>query len=151
MKEYILDLDRPRKLKYGIKGSCLLMQKLAEHKDDLVKIVSITDIASFVKENDPAFWGIINELPYLTWAGLIWEDKEITVDQVEKLLDDQLENKYSFVDIITIVMEAIGTQIAGLKKKVTGTGNKTESEATTINTENLPSASESETEPNLNS
>jgi hypothetical protein len=103
MKDYILNLDRPRKLKFGFKADRLLTEKYGEQEVwDLEKIA-------------------LQEFVFFAWAGLVWEDESLTVEKVEALLDEKIGTEYSQFDIITLITEAmsahLGTKPA--KKKVT--------------------------------
>lgn len=105
MKDYVLDLDRPRKLKFGFKADRLLTEKYGDKEIwDLNKIA-------------------LHEFVFFAWVGLLWEDESLTVEKVEELLDEKIGDTYSQFDIITLITDALaahlGTEIG--KKKVTKT------------------------------
>lgn len=104
MKEYILNLDRPRKLKFGFKATRLINEKFKER--DLKKLVEFA----------------LDEFIFLAWAGLIWEDKDLTEERIEELLDEKIGVDYSQTDIANIVAEAMTAHSGAepVKKKVTG-------------------------------
>jgi hypothetical protein len=105
MRDYILNLDRPRKLKFGFKADRLLTEKYGDKEVwDLEKLA-------------------LQEFVFFSWVGLVWEDKNLTVEKVEELLDEKIGVEYSQIDIITLVTTALaahlGTEVS--KKKVTKT------------------------------
>jgi hypothetical protein len=106
MKEHILELDKPRKLKYGFKALGLIRAKYG-------KDTELTDVMDI--ETD--------ELPFFAWAGLAWEDGNLTVEQVEDLIEDKIGDTYTIMDIVGIIVQAIadhvGVKLA--KKKVKNT------------------------------
>lgn len=103
MKDFILNLDRSRKLKFGFKATRLINEKFKER--DLKKLVEFA----------------LDEFIFLAWAGLMWEDESLTEDQVEQLLDEKIGVEYSQTDIATIVAEAMTAHSGAepVKKKVT--------------------------------
>lgn len=105
MKDYILNLDRPRKLKFGFKATRLINEKFKER--DLKKLVEFA----------------LDEFIFLTWAGLIWEDKDLTEEAVEELLDEKVGIEYSQTDIANIVAEAMTAHSGAMpvKKKASET------------------------------
>jgi hypothetical protein len=126
-EEYILDLDRPRKLRYGFKATRLIRKQFGGKKD-------LTDVLDIN----------VDEIPFFIWAGLVWEDESLTVEKVEELVDEKIPGKYRVIDVINIVVKAIADQIGVPEKKVT------EGEISSGNTEKQPSESESSTK-NLSS
>ncbi len=93
MKEYILQLDKRRRLKFGFGAARLLREKLGDRElDDILKMK-------------------IDEMPAVAWAGLVWEDPTLTVEQVEKLLDEKIPDQYSIVKIINIITAAIAQDL----------------------------------------
>lgn len=104
MKDYILSLDKPRKLKFGFKATRLINEKFKDR--DLSKLVEFAQ----------------DEFIYLAWAGLIWEDESLTEEKVEELLDATIGEEYSQTDIATIVADAMTAHsgAAPVKKKVGG-------------------------------
>lgn len=102
MKDYILNLDRPRKLKFGFKATRLINEKFKER--DLKKLVEFA----------------LEEFIYLAWAGLVWEDEKLTEERVEELFDEKVGVEYSQTDIANIVAEAMTAHSGAMpeKKKV---------------------------------
>lgn len=102
MDDFILKLDRPRKLKFGFKANRLLTEKYGDKE--------IWDLKRLA----------LQEFVFFAWAGLIWEDETLTVEKVEELLDASIGEEYSQFDIIMMITSAmsahIGTEPA--KKKV---------------------------------
>ena len=68
MKDHIINLDKPRKLKYGFKAHKIIREKYGEKK-------SLADILNVHAD----------EIPFFAWAGLVWEDKSLTYEKVEEL------------------------------------------------------------------
>lgn len=105
MKDYVLNLDRPRKLKFGFKADRLLTEKYGDKE-----VWDLENIA-------------LQEFVFFAWVGLYWEDESLTVEKVEELLDEKIGDTYSQFDIITLITEAmadhLGTKIS--KKKETRT------------------------------
>jgi heterodisulfide reductase subunit B len=106
MKEYILNLDRPRKLKFGFKATRLINEKFKEEKN-------LKDLAEFA----------LDEFIFLAWAGLSWEDESLTVEKVEELMDDKVGVEYSQTDIANIIAEAMTAHSGAeaVKKKTSET------------------------------
>ncbi|MBA7705982.1 hypothetical protein ES703_114824 [subsurface metagenome] len=105
MKDYVLNLDKPRKLKFGFKATRLINEKFK--KRDLTKLVEFA----------------LEEFIFLAWAGLMWEDESLKEEDVERLLDEKIGVEYSQNDIANIVAEAM-TAHSGVKpekKKVSET------------------------------
>jgi hypothetical protein len=98
LKEFVLDLDRPRKLKFGFKAIRLIREKLGDRE--------ISDLMNMK----------VDEMSTIAWAGLIHEEPELTVERIEGLLDEQIGKDYTVMDIIGILVEAIAEQI-GVEKK----------------------------------
>jgi len=110
MQDYILNLDKPRKLKFGFKATRLINEKfkgrnLTELKDE--------EKVEFVQE----------EFVFLAWVGLTWEDPELKEEDVERLLDLNIGEEYSQTDIANIIAEAITAHsgVVPVKKKVVKT------------------------------
>lgn len=99
MDAHILDLDRPRKLKFGFKALKVLKQKYGEAQ-------TLTDVMNVE----------VSEIPFFAWAGLIWEDEDLTMDRVEDLIEEAIPDKYTILDITTVIVQAIADHV-GVKKK----------------------------------
>lgn len=82
----IIELDKPRQIKYGIKA-LKVIEKLLECK---ITKINFNDIG-------------IDEMLKLLFAGLSWEDKELTLESLE----DLVENHSSFSEITSKLTEAI--------------------------------------------
>ncbi len=106
MKEHILELDKPRKLKYGFKALRLIREKYGEKTE-------LTDIMKM--ETD--------EIPFFAWVGLVWEDDDLTYEKVTDLIDEKIGDTYTIMDIINILVSAIADHVGVKlsKKKVTQT------------------------------
>lgn len=119
MKDFVLTLDRPRRLKFGFRAIRLIREKFGDREiSDLMKMR-------------------VDEMPIIAWAGLIHEDPDLTVEKVEALVDEKIGKDYTVMDIVGILIEAIGDQI--------GTGKKTP-ETKSKKQGSPPSGSESPTE-----
>lgn len=105
MKDYILNLDRPRKLKFGFKATRLINEKFKSR--DLKKLVEFA----------------LDEFIFLAWAGLMWEDESLTEEKVEELLDEKIGVEYSQTDIANIIAEAMTAHSGAepVKKKASET------------------------------
>lgn len=103
MDAHILDLDKPRKLKYGFKALGLIREKYGE-KTELTDVMTI--------ETD--------EMPFFAWAGLAWEDDSLTPEKVADLIDEKIGDTYTIMDIIGIIVGAIADHVGVKlsKKKV---------------------------------
>ncbi|UCD57871.1 MAG: hypothetical protein JSV16_01810 [Candidatus Hydrogenedentota bacterium] len=105
MKDYILNLDRPRKLKFGFKADRLLTEKYGEKEVWDLKTIAL------------------QEFVFFAWVGLLWEDESLTVEKVEALLDEKIGVEYSQFDIIMLITDALMAHLGteAIKKKVTKT------------------------------
>ncbi len=117
MDAHILDLDKPRKLKFGFGALKELQKKYGKTK-------SLTDVLNA---------GLV-EVPYWAWAGLMWEDKELTLEKVEELIDEAIPEKYTLLGVADLIANAILDQMGmKVKKKAkvkTGKKKKTPSLST---------------------
>lgn len=94
MKEYILNLDKPRKLKYGFRALGLIREKYGE-KTELTDVMEIDS----------------DEMPFFAWAGLAWEDTKLTPEKVEDLIEEKIGETYTIMDIIGIIVGAIAEHV----------------------------------------
>ncbi len=101
MKDYILELDKPRKLKFGYKASRLIREKFGDKDFSDVKKMNIDD------------------MPIFAWAGLVWEEEELTVEKVEGLLDAKISDEFTVIDSMTIIVAAFAAHmgVKPVKKK----------------------------------
>ena len=104
MKQYILKLDEERELRFGFRALRKLRQDLGgKSLDELLDIK-------------------VDEIPVVLHAGLVWEDKELTLDKVEELLDETIGKKYTIIELTTIALEALASQMGvDLKKALAST------------------------------
>ena len=106
MREHILELDRPRKLKFGFKAIRLIREHFGE-KD-------VSDLLNMK----------VDEMPIIAWAGLIHEDPNLTIEKVEDLLDSSIPGKYTVVEIVNILAEALADHFGVSEKKTTSSKKK---------------------------
>ena len=103
MQDYILNLDKPRKLKYGFKATRLITEKFGgKGLEDLKELA-------------------LNEFIFIAWAGLIWEDESLTEEKVEQMCDEKIGSEYTQTSIINIIAAAITAHSGAqpVKKKLT--------------------------------
>ena len=111
MKDYILELDKPRELRFGFKAMRLIRNKFGERSLDQLMNIQI------------------DEIPYLAWAGLTHEDKALTVEQLEDLLDAAIPKKYTILSVTNLILEALAGQMGvELPKKVKAGDQEKEAE-----------------------
>lgn len=104
MKDYFLKLDRPRKLKYGFKATKLLEEKFGNKQ-----------LNKEVIENMQ-----ISEFAYFIYAGLAWEDLELTEEKTIELLDEKIPETYTIIKLMNIVVSAFTDHLGvSVKKKTT--------------------------------
>jgi len=108
MKDYILDLDRPRELRFGFKAVRDIRKRLGERS-----IESLINLK----------W---DEVPILVWAGLKHEDKQLTVEKVEDLLDDSIPKNHTIMAVTNIAFEAFADHMGLELKKVKADDQETE-------------------------
>ncbi len=117
MDAHILDLDKPRKLKFGFGALKELKKKYGKEK-------SMADIMR----------AGLDEVPFWAWVGLLWEDKELTAERVEELIDEAIPEKYTLLGVSTLVADAIldqmGMQVKKKAKVKTGKKKKAPSLST---------------------
>jgi hypothetical protein len=99
MPEFILKLDRQRRLIYDFDAWEKLAEKYAKNEEDF-------DFSK-VRLN-------MAELPFLIYIGLAWEDKELTQEKTKELLNQAVRNGQTIADILTATTEAIFHQV-GIK------------------------------------
>ena len=119
MKDYILNLDRPRELRFGFKALRLIRQKYGNRSVDQLMNIHI------------------DELPPVIWAGLKWEDSKLTEEQVENLLDDAIPKKYKIMEILEMTMMAFADHmgVPAPKKAPADDLKKTKKPITEVKTE----------------
>jgi len=109
VREYILELDRPRKLKFGFKAIRLIREHFGE-KD-------VSDLLNMK----------VDEMPIIAWAGLVHEDPDLTIEKVEDLLDGSIPERYTVVEIVNILAEALADHFGVSEKKTTPSRRKKKS------------------------
>jgi hypothetical protein len=107
MKDYILELDKPRELRYGFKALRMIRQKFGDRNLDQLQNIKM------------------DEIPSLAWAGLKWADSALTVERVEDMLDEAIPKKYTIMAVTTMILEALAAQMgveipSPLKKALAG-------------------------------
>lgn len=112
MDKYTLNLDKPRRLKYGFKALAIIEERYGGKKD-------LGDVMQ----------GGSKEIPFLAWLGLTWNDESLTEEKVLDLLDDAIPDTYTTGGLIEIICDVITAQM-GLKKKVKKTKKETASRTT---------------------
>lgn len=103
MKDYILNLDKPRRLKFGFKASRLMREQFGGKDLDAVKDMNV------------------DEFPKIAWCGLVWEDEALTMERVEELLDEKIPSEYTITSVIELIgnaiMDHMGVDLRKLRKK----------------------------------
>lgn len=103
MKDYILNLDKPRKLIYDFDAWDIIAEKYGpkEGKEDFdISKLNIT----------------YKEIPFLICAGLRWEDPKIDEATAKGLLNEKIRSgDYTIIDIMQMAVNAIFAQ-SGLKE-----------------------------------
>jgi hypothetical protein len=101
MKEFVLELDRPRKLVYDFDAWDRIAEKYGAG-DEGFDIQSLKVTAK--------------EIPFLIRIGLLWEEPELTDDGVKGLLNAALRGgKYTIIELMNIAVDAICAQ-AGVER-----------------------------------
>jgi hypothetical protein len=106
MREFILNLDRPRRLKFGFKAIRLIREKFGDR--------DISDLLNLK----------VDEMPTVAWAGLVHEEEGLTVERVSDLIDEQIPDRYTVMGIVEIIIEAISEQVGTEKKTMTQTSDE---------------------------
>ena len=99
MKDYTLDLDKPRELRFGFRAIRTIRNKFGERSLDQLMNIQV------------------DEIPYLAWAGLTYEDNALTIERVEELLDEAIPKKYTIMKITEMILEALAAQMGVDTKK----------------------------------
>ncbi|HUM33625.1 MAG TPA: hypothetical protein PKX32_00030 [Candidatus Saccharicenans sp.] len=103
MKEFVLELDRPRKLVFDFDAWDLISEHFGSGDG---------------KEFDLASLNITyKDLPFLVYAGLKWEDETLDYEQTKKLLNEAIRSgRLDIMQILDVVMRAIFAQ-SGVKQQ----------------------------------
>jgi hypothetical protein len=106
VKEYFVELDRPRQLVYDFGA----WEKLAEYFGEKTGLKP--------EEFDPAKMNItVRDLPNLVWAGVSWENPCPGLDEIKSLLNEGIrKGKYTILGLLLEVTAAIFTH-AGMEVK----------------------------------
>jgi hypothetical protein len=97
--EIVLDLDKPRKLKYTL-NSFAEMEERYGTVDKALELVQSNNMRAII---------------FMLWAGLMWEDEELTEKQVGNLIEiDQLQ------DVAEKMSKAVGGDLPAPVAKVAG-------------------------------
>ena len=113
MKEHILELDKTRTLRFGFKAMRVIRQKFGDRSLDQLMNIKV------------------DEIPVLAWVGLTHEDKALTVEQVEDLLDAAIPAKYTILKVTELILEALAAQMGVDTKKAKAGGQGVKAEAVT--------------------
>ena len=100
MKDHILELDKSRTLRFGFKAMRTIRNRFGDRSLD--QLMSIK----------------VDEIPVLAWAGLTHEDKALTIEQVEDLLDAAIPEKYTILKVTELILGALASQMGVDTKKV---------------------------------
>ena len=121
MKSHILNVDKPRELRFGFKALRDIREKFGDRS--IEQLLNIK----------------VDEIPVLVLAGLKWEDKDLTLDVVEDLLDAAIPKTYTILGVTTLVLEALADQMGVASKKDEADGTKKEPEKKQQNKMMIPS------------
>lgn len=106
MPDYVLNLDRPRKLKFGFRACRLIREKFGDK--EINQLLSMK----------------VDEMPVIAWAGMVWDDKDLTIEKAEEIIEEAiLEGKTRIIDVINIVSACLIEQFGAQKKTVSPTGS----------------------------
>ncbi|GAI39450.1 unnamed protein product [marine sediment metagenome] len=100
MKDFILKLDKNRELRFGFKAMRAIREKFGDR--------SFAELLNLK----------LDEMPQLVLIGLKWEDKQLTIDRVEDLLDAAIQ-RYPILDVTNLTLEALAAHMGVDTKKVT--------------------------------
>ena len=108
-KTYTLELDKPREIRFGFRSMREIRNKFGNRS-----LESLMNIH-------------VDEIPFLAWAGLRWDDKQLTVAHLEDMLDEAIGKKYTIMGITEIIIGALSAQM-GVETKKLPAGDKTKKE-----------------------
>lgn len=102
MKDFVLELDRPRKLIFDFDAWDLIADHFGSANG---------------KEFDLASLNITyRDLPFLVFAGLRWEDPALTYEETKRLLNEAIRSdRLDIMQVLDVVMKAIFAQ-SGVKQ-----------------------------------
>lgn len=106
MKDFILNLDRPRKLIYDFDAWDIIAEKYGPKDKKKAK-----------EDFDPLqLKATYAEMPFLVYAGLLWEDAALDEPKVRNLLNQSIRSgKHTIMDVMQMVVNAIFAQ-SGLEE-----------------------------------
>jgi hypothetical protein len=103
MTEHVLNLDRPRKLKFGFRACRLIREKFGDKE--------INDLLSMK----------VDEMPVIAWAGMVWDDVNMTAEKAEEIIEQAIfEEKTRIIDVINTISACLIEQFGAQKKTMTG-------------------------------
>jgi len=129
VKEYILDLDKPRELRFGFKSLRAIREKFGNKS--LSELMNIE----------------VDEIPVLVLHRLARDEKALTLDQVEDLLDAAIPKKYTVLGITTLILEALAAQMGIDTKKVIADNQEAEKKKKQQITKKTPSTKQRKKQP----
>jgi hypothetical protein len=89
MKEWLLNLDRPRRLRFDFKAIRALRERYAGK--DLPDLMNLA----------------FDELPYFAWVGLVWEDPALTPAAVEMMLNENIGIELTIAGVAETIAGAL--------------------------------------------
>jgi len=122
MKEFILKLDKPRRLIYDFDAWGLIADKYGGKKEE--------EDFNILKLNITA-----REVPFLAFAGMKWEDPDLTEQKTRALLNEAIQSgTHTVLSILGPVSKAILAQsgLAGVPVEPDRGGKKAAGPAATI-------------------
>ena len=98
-KQFILNLDRPRILKYDFYAI-----------RTLVRALRIKDLKTLLDLD-------VSQIPTMAWAGMLWDDPQLTAQKVEKMFRDKIANdEYKLGQIAKVVIDAVADAYSGFEE-----------------------------------
>lgn len=83
-------LDRQRELRYGVNALCILEDKLGKNLGEILS------------------QGMgISMLRLVFWAGLVWDDKELTEEEAGGLMDTYMQSGHAFSEVSDLITKAL--------------------------------------------
>ena len=99
MADYVLALDRPRRLKFGFRACRLIREKFGDKE--------INEILNMK----------VDEMPVIAWAGMVWEDSNLTPEKAEEIIEAAIfEGKTRIIDVISTLSACLAEQFGAQKK-----------------------------------
>jgi hypothetical protein len=66
----------------------------------------------------------VDEMPVIAWAGMVWDDKDLTPEKAEELIEEAIfEGKTMIVDVINAISACLAEQFGVPKKAQAPTGS----------------------------